>query len=90
MIILNKNNNSIFYEPGDHLAIIPVNRLELVEKIMRATRDIVNQNDYLTLEELVEINKNGSKKNSEIREYKKERFLNIPFLHSRMSEVVYY
>ena len=61
LIVLNKNSNEILYEPGDHLAIIPVNRLEIVDKIINATTDILNPNDYLIVEELVEKKRNGSK-----------------------------
>jgi sulfite reductase alpha subunit-like flavoprotein len=62
LIVLSKNSNEILYEPGDHLAIIPVNRIELVDKIIKATTDILNPDDYLVIEELVEKKRNGSKK----------------------------
>jgi sulfite reductase alpha subunit-like flavoprotein len=62
LIVLSKNSNEILYEPGDHLAIIPGNRIELVDKIIKATNDILNQDYYLVIEELVEKKRNGSKK----------------------------
>ncbi len=61
LIVLSINSNEILYEPGDHLAIIPVNRIELVDKIIKATTDILNPDDYLVIEKLVEKKRNGSK-----------------------------
>ena len=57
---MNKNQNKLFYEPGDHLAIVPVNRTELVDKVLAAVVDVSNPDEYLLVEDLIERKKNNS------------------------------
>ena len=51
---MHKNENNICYEPGDHIAIIPANRLEFVNQIISKIGDIKNSNDNYRLEDLIE------------------------------------
>ncbi len=51
---MHKNDNDISYEPGDHIAIIPVNRVEFVNQIISKVVDNNSSNENYQLEELVD------------------------------------
>ena len=56
---MRNKENEISYEPGDHLLIVPVNRSKLVNKVLAAVTDVVNQNDYLLLEDKITMNESN-------------------------------
>ena len=62
MVIDTKGAKELNYQPGDHIAIVPANRQELVNDLLKSFKNLENPDEPVQLTVLKEVHTPNGKK----------------------------